>query len=230
MCIKTKLKESLYPLYEKLAEIDKKIEYQTFCAQWGEKYKTGGLLFVGRAVNDWQTDCRDTELLFKEDGNEDQIFARPDQMKWVEDKNECSKSQFWRVIKCVSQGVLDKTTDWYDHIAWSDLYKLAPLKSNPSKSLCEKQEPLCYEIFKCELAVLRPKVVIMLCGVDWYDNFLCSVNGDNEPLTLEEREWDGYKIIVYKIGETVFIGTVHPQGKSEKSHIEILSTLIKKYY
>ena len=49
------LKERIFSLYEELAKIDPESEYETFCAQWGEEYKQGGVMFVGRAVNDWVT-------------------------------------------------------------------------------------------------------------------------------------------------------------------------------
>ena len=41
------------------------------------------MLFVGRATYGWAVDDRDTERLFT-DVCESQVFARPDQMKWVE--------------------------------------------------------------------------------------------------------------------------------------------------
>ncbi len=140
--MKNELEKVLKPLYEGLSQIDPAAkEYCTFCAQWGKMYQKGGVLFVGRAVNDWITTCRDVELLFKE-GDKNQIFACEDQMHWVEEY--CSKSAFWRVVRAVSQRILGIGDGWYDHIAYSDLYKLAPSCRNPSDSLRQKQENLCY--------------------------------------------------------------------------------------
>ena len=226
------LKKVLKPLYEELAQVDPEQEYITFCAQWGKKYQKDGLLFVGRAVNGWITDCRDVELLFKE-GDENQIFAREDQMRWIEDKNECSVSQFWRVVRAVSQDILGVGDDWYDHIAYSNLYKLAPDGANPSNSLCKKQENVCYRIFKAEIETLQPKVVVLLAGVGWYYDFLCSLNNNSAPVLLDSieipyTEDKNFKIETYRIGDVIYIGSLHPQGKPEQPHIEGIIETIKK--
>lgn len=139
------------------------------------------------------------------------------------------KSAFWRVIRNVTQGVIGSQPDWYEHIAWDNLYKLSPDGSNPSNALCGKQNKLCFEIFKQELAVLRPKVVILLTGKSWYYDFLCSVNNDTAPAVIEEKDWSRYRAVVYKIGDVVFIGTEHPQGKAEAEHVAALTELAKKY-
>lgn len=60
------LKERIFSLYEELAKIDRESKYETFCAQWGEEYKQGGVMFVGRAVNDRVTQGdRNTSGMFK---------------------------------------------------------------------------------------------------------------------------------------------------------------------
>lgn len=226
MGLKESLKTAIFPLYEDLAKIEQEKSYTTFCVQWGEKYQPGGMLFVGRATYGWAVDDRDTERLFT-DGCESQVFARPDQMKWVE--SYWKKSAFWRVIRNVTQGVIGPQPDWYEHIAWDNLYKLSPDGSNPSNALCGEQENLCFELFKQELAVLRPKVVILLTGKSWYYDFLCSVNNDTAPAVLGEKNWSRYRAVVYKIGDVVFIGTEHPQGKAEAEHAAALTELAKKY-
>lgn len=118
------LKDKIFHLYEELAKIDEEKEYETFCAQWGEEYKKGGLMFVGRAVNDWVTQGdRDTVRMFQ-NGSENQSFARADQMVWVENTQYYRKSQFWRVVKAVTQRATPCVeVDWYKHIVWSNLYK-----------------------------------------------------------------------------------------------------------
>lgn len=228
--MKNELEKVLKPLYEELSQIDPAKEYCTFCAQWGRMYQKGGMMFVGRAVNDWITTCRDVELLFKE-GDENQIFAREDQMQWVEEY--CSKSAFWRVIRAVSQRILGIGDGWYDHIAYSDLYKLAPDEANPSESLCKKQENLCFRIFRAEIEILQPKVVVMLAGAAWYDDFLCSLNNNAAPVLLDRVEIpyadnESFKIETYKIGDVIYIGSLHPQCKPEQPHIEGIVAAIKK--
>ena len=122
----TRLKEKLLPLYEQLALINPHLEYETFCAQWGEDYQEGGIMFMGRAVNDWKAQGdRNTEGLFTL-GSSNQIFMCDDQVKWVETERYDKKSAFWRVVKSVSQQIINDKDGWYKHIVWSNLYKLSP--------------------------------------------------------------------------------------------------------
>lgn len=228
MSLKESLKQALYPLYEELAKVYPEQAYTTFCVQWGEKYDAGGMVFVGRATYGWAVDDRDTERLFRE-GCDSQIFARADQMRWVQDTNYCSRSAFWRVIHNVTDAVIGRKDDWYQYIAWDNLYKLSPDGSNPSASLCRAQESICFEIFRREMSVLRPKVAFLLTGKGWYYDFLCSLNDDTAPDPLDAICWDRYEAVAYRIGDTVYIGSEHPQGKPQKEHIAALAELAKRY-
>ncbi len=235
--MKRELREIIYPLYEKLEQINPKEEYETFCAQWGEKYSSNGIMFVGRAVNDWKPQGnRDTKELFR-NGSDIQIFDRKEQLKWVETDKYFSKSAFWRVVRKIAKKTTGESEEWYKHIVWSNLYKLSPTGGgNPSNSLCNRQFEICNEILKYELKIFKPRIVIFLTGAEWYYDFLYKINNNNDPIELEDKiKWIGrkekvYEIIPYKIGNTIFIGSEHPQGKNEPSHISSLYLLIKKYF
>lgn len=230
-----RLKELLYPLYEKLALIDPHLEYETFCAQWGEVYQEGGIMFVGRAVNDWKAQGdRDTEGLFTL-GSSNQIFMCDDQVKWVETERYDKKSAFWRVVKSVSQQISNDKDGWYKHIVWSNLYKLSPTGGgNPGNPLREAQYKTCLDILKVELEVFKPKFVVLLNGSEWYNDFLWCLNEDKELDILESKFWEGrentkYKIDICKIGDIYFIGSVHPQGKKVEEHADVIVEMIKKF-
>lgn len=224
----TDLRNALYPLYERLQQIDAEQPYSTFCMQWGSSYRKGGVLFVGRAVNGWITDDRDTATLFKP-GDQSQIFARDDQMRWVERENICARSAFWRVIRGLSRHLTGDSADWYEWIAYSNLYKLAPSSGgNPSNSLCSRQYELCAEILRREIEVLAPSAVVLLCGIGWYYDFLCDLNGEADPENIGRKTWSGGAIDVYRIGNTVYIGGDHPQGKDEKAYIAELTAFFPK--
>ncbi len=222
------LRTALYPLYERLQQIDAEQAYSTFCVQWGSRYRKGGVLFVGRAVNGWITDDRDTATLFRP-GDQSQIFARDDQMRWVERENICARSAFWRVVGGLSRHLTGDSTDWYERIAYSNLYKLAPSSGeNPSNSLCGRQYEVCAEILRREIEVLAPSAVVLLCGIGWYYDFLCDLNGEADPECIDQRTWSGGAINVYRIGNTVYIGGDHPQGKDERAYIETLTAFFPK--
>lgn len=229
-----KLKQLLIPLYEDLVKVNINNTCETFCAQWGESYQEGGIMFVGRAVNDWKPQgCRDVKTMFTI-GTEEQIYMREDQMRWVEDIRYYSRSAFWRVVKDISQQITNDKEGWYKHIVWSNLYKQSPTggKKNPNYTSRQSQFRICLEILKTELEIFKPKFVVLLNGSEWYNDFLWCLNEDKELDILESKFWEGrentkYKIDICKIGDIYFIGSVHPQGKKEKKHADVIVEIIK---
>ena len=231
------MKKILFPLYEQLALINPYLEYETFCAQWGEDYQEGGIMFVGRAVNDWKTQGdRNTEGMFTV-GSPNQIYMCDDQVKWVEDKQYYKTSAFWRVVKSIAQQLSKDEKGWYKHIVWSNLYKLSPTGGgNPSYTLREIQFETCLNILKVELENFKPKFVVLLNGPEWYADFLRELSGCDELGSVnidivDSKFWNksNYMIYVYKIGETYFIGSEHPQGKPEAEHIKVIMEMIEKF-
>ena len=206
-----------------------------FVMNWGENFPTErntGILFVGKAVNGWAK---------KEDQSFEKLFARKDQMKWVEDlwnskdNYVTKKSAFWRVIKGIITNY-DKTINpWYSYIAWSNLYKMSPNNSkgggNPSKKEKDNQLALCRKILQKEIEILSPKYVILLTsGWESKTGFLWYLNGKQHTIHLEEITWGGKnKIRVYKINDTLFITSVHPQGKNEDEHVKQIINILNKY-
>ena len=227
-----KLKDLLFPLYKELALIKPYLEYETFCAQWGESYQQGGIMFMGRAVNDWKAQGdRNTEGMFTE-GSSNQIFMCDDQVKWVETERYDKKSAFWRVVKSIAQMFSNDEQGWFKHIVWSNLYKVSPTGGgNPSRTLRKNQFEICLEIFKVELEIFKPKFVVMLNGEDWYIRFIECLNGDKELELIKSKSWnnDKFMVKVYKIGDTYFIGSVHPQCKPEAEHVEVIMEMIEKH-
>lgn len=105
--------------------------------------------------------------------NPDRIFARNDQIEWVNNLSgntkgyNTRKSAFWRLIKKVA--ITYYPDKWYSNNAWTNLYKIAPWKDcNPSRKLQNAQRKYCFELLKNEIEILSPKYVIMLTsGWEW---------------------------------------------------------------
>ena len=225
-------KNILKPLYSKLISDVKDFGKSKcfFCMQWGKNYpfdKNTGILFVGRAVNGWVTDSEDIVKLFD---SEERIFAREDQMQWVENLagNEygynTNKSAFWRVVKGVAVKYYD--TNWSTHIAWSNLCKASPFDGgNPSDGMFYAQLETCHKILKAEIDFLHPKVVILLTGEDWANSYLCFLNGGSTKSKVE-LPWNDSTIKIYEIEKTKYILSLHPQGKPEDSHVESICKLL----
>jgi hypothetical protein len=230
----SEIKNSILPIYKNLL---KEIPYEevcTFSLQWGKNYpfsKNEGLLFVGKSVNGWITKEKDTLKLF-DLTNPNRIFAREDQMKWVNNQSGESnlyntrKSAFWRLIKKVAESYYPE--NWYSNIAWTNLYKIAPYKGgNPNSNLQKLQKKYCFELFEKEIELLSPKYVIMLTS-GWELDFIDHFNSNNDMRVLGIKKWDNYQTSMVKINNVNFIISQHPQGKNEWKHCNTIVELINQ--
>lgn len=230
-----KILKEILPIYEKLISKNHFKNVCTFCVQWGENFpkkENTGILFVGKANNGWITQETDTKLLFSET-YENRIFARDDQMKWVNNQYGSKKgyntkrSAFYRVMKRTSEQIYPQ--DWYSHIAWSNLFKIAPWKGgNPGIRLRDAQQEHCIEIFQKEIDVLSPKFVIMLTS-GWERVFINSMSGNDVHEEKEVVNWSDFQTFLYEIDNVYYIVSPHPQGKDETEHVNAISGLIRKY-
>jgi hypothetical protein len=119
--------------------------------------------------------------------------------------------------------------DWSSHVAWSNLYKIAPYEGgNPCDSLCYKELDDCIKIIQEEISFLSPCVVVMLTGYNWAKDFLEPINGGRKPECIDCEEWGDYKASAYLIERRLFIVSEHPQGKPETSHADAIVKLIKR--
>lgn len=215
-----------------LNNVPNKIKYPLypFFVQVGTNYITSNpkMMFVGKSVNGWVTDSTNVDDLFDEN-NSERIVNRHDQLSWVNDLEgpndiyNTKKSAFWRVIKQISISIHD-TNEWYNNIAWSNLYKLSPEKGNPNSQLQNMQRNYCTDILNEEIRVLNPDIVIFLTSF-WEDFYINSIGLDQSK--SKSISWNGYdlKHQIYK--KRLFIQSMHPQGKSESGHINAILKCIK---
>jgi hypothetical protein len=226
------IKENIFPIYKKLLEENSFEDICTFSFQWGKSYPfdpSSGLLFVGKAVNGWMTKETDVARLF-DTGNPERIFARHDQMEWVNNLSEKTngynsrKSAFWRLIKKVSEAYYPE--EWYSNIAWTNLYKVAPWKGgNPSGKLQNTQRKYCFDILQKEIEILSPQYVVFLTS-GWECPFIKHLNGSEKLNVIDEKIWGGYKSTLTEVNRTKFIISRHPQGKNEWNHRSAIVELI----
>lgn len=234
-----KLLPKLKPLYKRLISDVSQIKgpKDTFAVQWGKYFpnkSNEGILFVGRATNQWHTTEEDIDVLFGDTHLGSTIFNCDDQMIWVEhcanpqaDYNS-NKSAFWRVIRAVAKHFYPE--DELNHIAWSNVLKIQKDSGkNPTGRIFDSQINTCKEIFKTELDVLSPRYIIMFTGGYGESEMLSFLNCGEMPSAIESANWGKYNVDVYAIGDMYFFCTEHPQGKAEQSHIDCLIELINKY-
>ncbi len=233
--------ERLKKLYCELGDIVAKYHIHgisPLVVHWGHYYPmqpNAGILFVGRAINGSNQRGKYLDQL--------EVAIQPqncNNLKWVEEDmqkkgSNCRRSAFWRVIRGVAKEIYGDS--WFEHVAWSDLYKVAPSKGgNPNKRLKGLQKGKCQEILAQEIMMLSPRIVILFVG-NWIDNFLFLLNSHQPTKSIANTVVWGhgrkstreYKVKVYYIDRCVFILTEHPQGKNEANHITALVKSINTY-
>jgi hypothetical protein len=141
-------------LYEELLlNIPKKLKNKlcVFFPQVGKNYfdMEDKILFIGKSVNSWVTNELDIEKLF-DYKNSERIINRDDEIFWVERNDNphynSNTSAFWRLIKKITIKHF-KENDWYNKIAWTNLYKVSPWEGgNPDAFLKKLQSNLCIKI------------------------------------------------------------------------------------
>jgi len=232
--------KKLIPYYELLCKEFSK-GYVKFFPQVGAEYFNGNhkkIMIVGKACNGWVEagKSNDIEMLFKDGSG---IVNRQDQMDWVKaawprnihDENgkklySTSRSAFWTFSRKFASTLLahdlklDNDLDYFDYIAWSNLYKVSPSKGgNPNQKDCNNQAEICTKIFKTELEILKPDFIFFFTsGWEFSPVWKRDVFGCLEDKTLKLTEWKDNKIISYKEKiednhTAVFIHAQHPQGK-----------------
>jgi len=234
--MKEVLKNSIIEIYrEMLTTISSKDKLFPFAIQWGIDYpkqKNEGILFVGKSTNGWVTSSKNIDVLFGETNKK--IFARHDQMSWVTDlegDNEIyntKKSAFWRVIKGISKDIY-KVNNWYDKVAWSNLYKVGYSEGNPNENLKREQLQFCKKILEQEIEILSPKFVIFLTS-GWENPFI-EFLAKGQKIKIDKKvAWDKkYKSESFKLGNTIYIKSYHPQGKKEIEHRKAITKIVKSY-
>lgn len=225
------LKKLYVELGEKIANYTK-TKVSPLVPHWGNLFpreSDAGILFVGRATNGSSTEGNYMDQLEK--AFEPKHYH---DIEWVESRKMYKKSAFWRVIRGVALELYpDKK--WFDHIAWSDIYKIAPSKKgNPDNELKKLQKSKCLEILKAEIDVLSPECVILFVG-DWKEGFLYELNHKKETKSIKSIVWGygkrnnkKYYAKVYQIDNRKYIVTEHPQCKNEEAHIKCLLELLKQ--
>ena len=221
------LKETLKPLYETMLKDESisALSKQNYCCMApyvGSKFPTtanDGIILYGRANNGWNTGVDDDYDTIYDKGSEG-----------LTDYIDKNRSSFFRVAgKVFSEYYGD---DWFNNVAYSNLYKVAPSAGNPKDSVCDAQWKYVTEIFKKEIETLLPKFVVLFTGKCWADDFIWYINGNAMPQPLETIIWDedyGYSLSVYKIGEVYYLVSEHPERKKEYLHAEAILSVFEKY-
>lgn len=219
--MKNTLKEALRPLYEPMLK-DERISVlseQDYCCMApfvGNKFpKTpnDGIIFYGRANNGWKTGVNNNFDEIYDDGPTGVI-------------EHFGSSPFFRTAGKAFSNFYGE--DWYKHVTYSNIYKIAPSASNPGTRVCNYQWEYVANIFMKEIEILSPKIVVLFTNEDWGWKFLFHANGNNNPQLLLSKTWSNYSIDIYKIGNVYYLLTEHPQCKPEEVHADAIINIIQE--
>lgn len=184
------------------------------------------LLVVGRATNgEWSTPLTRRELgdvaaVPRRLADAARDASEPDIDEpleaWLEKKNAkvARRSAFWRVTRGVAEHLGIPKPHWASQIAWTNIAKLAPHSGwNPGERLWQAQRESVFDLFKQELAELRPKRVLVLAGWDWFENLSKHVGA-----TLIRARAPLHR--AGTIGDATVVVSPHPMRKPERPIIE----------
>ena len=158
-----------------------------FVSMRGELYDNSDvrLFVVGRAPNGWSSLPCESAQKFAEEANRS---FNSTGFAWIENPNDSfkklhnadknpyylSSSPFWRVAYGIWRGLAGSDENQFlKHIAWSNLYKIAPGESgNPTTAMCKNQIEACKEILRAEIQSYRPTHILLVTDYDrWFAPF-----------------------------------------------------------
>lgn len=222
-----------------------------FVAMKGSQYDTSKLKFmvIGRATNGWHkiTDESDIgEEAQKQfncaDGFDSWIVVNKYGNLRNNEKNEktqkyyyLNRSSFWRTTKCVYMELSKiKDANWVQHIAWSNLYKIAPNESedvaagNPNRKMVRTQMEICKEILGEEINVYSPDYILFVTGWEWWFAGDKKTPGFDKILSGVKQESGNEFVVgkgICKLNDknVKIVVTQRPEGKKENNYVnEIL--------
>jgi hypothetical protein len=196
----------------------------------GRSY-SGKLLVIGRATNGWEPGFVKDDfesvrrILLAFDSKKD-----ADNLDWVSqqwgatDKYNTRRSPFWRASRMLAKSLASDSDDCFDHICWSNLYKVAPDGGNPSSRLMRVQFESCVDVLRSEIESSKAQNVVFLSGLGWAKPFLDRLDLSNK---LESSGFNFVEFASSAEGVNYIVGQ-HPQGKPERPHCDEILTALER--
>ena len=175
------------------------------------------LMVVGQAVfgwiPDWTVDDLSTPAGIAKVLEEtwQVCYDRADPMNWIEESRARS-SPFWRMVRHTVESLWPQSAwSWYSHVAWTNLYPIAPNdeKGNPSGALLEVQTAPSARLLKVVADALDPAGVLILGGPYWwrFQHYVpLRVLAPKERPLLADGEVDGRR----------YLAGMHPAGAQRR--------------
>jgi hypothetical protein len=215
-------------------EYNSAVDLTFFWPLVGTRFARHRSLFVcGRAVNGWEWSWRPPQMKSEQFAAKavDGLIADYEQpcaecpLTWVltpSDKYNPRRSAFWRVAKRTRELLMPPSETWSSDICWSNLYKIAPAEGgNPPTALRTIELPLCSELLRLEVQRHKPRIALILAGMNWFEPFAQSMN-----LSFTELPNNTLVQSFSITQQTLWIVGKHPERKPENVYVaEIRSVL-----
>ena len=215
---------SLLTHFEKETK-NKKKAYCIHVPHIGKNYNNSReILLIGRALNGTE----ETNAKFiPESHNSKNVLEynnKTQSTDWLKDYN---KSSFFRICKkyLLKKGYSE--LDWFDNIIWSNLMKISPAKKgNPTDKEWEIQKEGCIELFKQEIILYSPKLILMLTDYEWAYDFIESLGINPEKTAITSR----YKYIKgkYHYNNSTILIYERPERKNENNFVNSILKMYKQ--
>jgi len=200
-------------------------------------------LYVGRAVNRWGNKWGEPPSLGNgvvpclqgiRDFSEELDARFPLELSpldWMDTR--WKRGQFRATVRWLNADDTTWHRGWSRGMAWSNLCKVAPWDGgNPSDDLYSAQFPACRELLRLEVEALRPELVVVLTGKDWFWDFL----DERRRVSIGARIQDASTDVVLDefFGRPAVLaphpGQAHRAGLSPKALGEKIWNLVRSRY
>lgn len=213
------------------------------------------LLLVGRALNGW-THKSEFDGAFPYEKLPDRSEYAETGTRAVCEKNRyaffeenkkenydtVARSAFWRTTRTVSRvliGFPEDEENWYERIAWANLFPVAPSEGgNPSGKLISSQRSVAKKILKTTIDAYQPTHILFETGWDYWMYYRKNSKNKNAQYECmldgipksDIRKISGIKgtVLWYgRIGDSKIVIAIRPERKDEEKYAE---EVLKAFY
>lgn len=197
------------------------------CAFWpviGRRFETSAprVLLVGRATNAWEPGL---------DADEARTYSDVSKAgQFVEADAYARRSAFWRAARGTlaalgfdTDAAADHRNDWMQVLTWTNLFKVAPRQGgNPSQRVRDLIRDDCVELLGREVDALKPSVVLVFAGADWFEAF-----GQGLGVALEPSAGRFVGGVAQARGAR-WVVAKHPMGKPHAEFVAELTAALRR--
>jgi hypothetical protein len=172
-----------------VAERADAIEGRPLASHWphvGSRYRTGGLLVAGQALQGWDERVDGARWGAAEAGTPEGRAAilaqtrawaatQPEPVGVIAELGSRARSPFWRLTHDLVGALAPGDGVWYSRFAWTNVYPVAfdygppnHRGDSPWGALKEAQDPLAGRLFAALVEMLDPGVVVVIAGPNFW--------------------------------------------------------------